>query len=142
MHFNKLIPELSVQNLERALKFYRDVLGFHLEYARPKNKFAFISLEDVQIMLEEDNGHWLTGNLEYPRVRGVNFQMEVECLDRIMASLKASGVELFRPMQEHWRKVDDMEYGEREILVQDPDGYLLRFSQSLGSRPFDFESQL
>lgn len=142
MLFNKLIPELSVKNLDRSLKFYCDVLGFNLEYARPENKFAFISLDDVQIMLEEDNGRWFTGDLEYPRGRGVNFQMEVECLDRIVASLKDSGMSLFRAMQEHWRKVDDIEYGEREILVQDPDGYLLRFSMSLCSRKFDFESQL
>lgn len=69
MHFNKLIPELSVQNLERSLEFYCDVLGFHLEYARPENKFAFVSLEDVQIMLKEDNGRWFTGSLENPRGR-------------------------------------------------------------------------
>jgi hypothetical protein len=25
--------------------------------------------------------------------------------------------------------------GDRELLVQDPDGYLLRFSQYLGERP-------
>lgn len=142
MHFNKLIPELSVKNLEQSLQFYCKVLGFFLDYARPENKFAFISLEGIQIMLEEDNGRWLTGSLEYPRGRGVNFQMEVECLDHIEKSLQAASVELFREMKEHWRKVGDVEYGEREILVQDPDGYLLRFSLSLGSRMFNYESQL
>ena len=142
MHFNQLIPELSVENLEKSLEFYCDVLGFHLEYTRPENQFAFISLEGAQIMLEEDNGRWLTGNLEYPRGRGVNFQMEVQCLDRMVASLQSRQIALFREMQEHWRKVDDREYGEREILVQDPDGYLLRFSLSIGSRKFDFESRL
>lgn len=142
MIFNKLIPELSVTNLDRSLDFYCEILGFSVEYARVEDRFAFISLEGAQIMLEEDNGHWCTGDLAYPRGRGVNLQMEVKCLDRMVTSLQTRGLGLFREMQEHWRKVDDKEYGEREILVQDPDGYLMRFSVSIGARQFDFESQL
>ena len=37
---NKLVPELLVSNLENSLQFYRDILGFKVEYERPENRFA------------------------------------------------------------------------------------------------------
>jgi lactoylglutathione lyase len=51
MKFNALYPELIVLNLERSLQFYVEVLGFRCEYDRPEEKFAFLSLDEAQIML-------------------------------------------------------------------------------------------
>jgi lactoylglutathione lyase len=34
-----------------------------------------------------------------------------------------------------WYRHDDIEHGQTQFLVQDPDGYLLRFMQDLGQRP-------
>ena len=47
MFWNKIIPELSVTNLERSLNFYKTA-GFIIDYDRPENKFAFISLGDKE----------------------------------------------------------------------------------------------
>ncbi|MDQ0483092.1 hypothetical protein [Guptibacillus hwajinpoensis] len=67
MHkLNALIPELSVSNIERSLEFYLDILTFKIEYQRPENKFALLSLGDCQIMIEEVNGHWETGESLIP----------------------------------------------------------------------------
>ena len=57
--FSKNIPELSVSNLENSLNFYKHA-GFKLEYERPENRFAFISLGEIQFMLQElsDDGKW------------------------------------------------------------------------------------
>ena len=52
MYWNKIIPELSVTNLENSLKFYKTI-GFKIEYDRPENKFAFISLGEIQFMLQQ-----------------------------------------------------------------------------------------
>lgn len=52
MYFNKMIPELSVTNLEKSIRFYKTV-GFKIEYERPENKFAFLSLREIQFMLQE-----------------------------------------------------------------------------------------
>jgi len=135
MEFNKLIPELSVTDLNNSLEFYTAILGFKIEYSRPENKFVFLSLNGSQIMLEEINHHWETGNLTYPFGRGVNFQFEVDNVDELEKSLKERGYPLFCPVQENWYGVEDMIYGQREFLVQDPDGYLLRFAQDLGGKP-------
>lgn len=51
MNFNKLIPELSVSNLNNSLSFYKQI-GFKIEYERPENKFAFISLNKIQIIFK------------------------------------------------------------------------------------------
>ena len=45
-------------------------------------KFAFLSLEGSQIMLEEiHTGGWNVGKLHYPFGRGVNFSMEIDDID-------------------------------------------------------------
>ena len=52
MKFNKIIPELSVSNLEKSLAFYQ-LIGFKIEYERPENRFVFLSLGEIQFMLQE-----------------------------------------------------------------------------------------
>ncbi len=37
-------------------------------------------------------------------------------------------------IQENWYRADKKLFGNREFLVLDPDGYLLRFAQSIGER--------
>ena len=37
-------------------------------------------------------------------------------------------------MEEKWYRKNDKEVGHKQFLVQDPDGYLLRFFQDLGIR--------
>ena len=53
MRFSKLIPELSVSNIVESLRFYRDIIGFNVEYSRPKEKFYFLSIDSAQLMIEE-----------------------------------------------------------------------------------------
>ncbi|WP_342824766.1 VOC family protein [Candidatus Lucifugimonas marina] len=73
MEFNSLIPELIVSDIERSIHFYRDVLGFTVEYERQEEKFAFLAVENAQLMLLQDNEneHSRTGDLDPPpRGRG------------------------------------------------------------------------
>jgi hypothetical protein len=79
----------------------------------------------LQIMLCERNGNWEVGELSPPFGRGINFQMNVESLVPILESLKAAEWPLFRQPNEAWYRTGDREGGQREFLVQDPDGYLL-----------------
>lgn len=41
----RLVPELDVANLERSLAFYVDLLGFTASFARPEEKFAYLTLD-------------------------------------------------------------------------------------------------
>jgi catechol 2,3-dioxygenase-like lactoylglutathione lyase family enzyme len=132
--FSKLIPELSVSSYETSINFYIYSLGFKIDYAREKNKFAMISMNGAQMLIEEMNGNWETGKLEYPLGRGVNFQIEIENAEEMAERLKRGKMKLFREIEENWYRVNDKEYGNKEFLAQDPDGYLLRFSEDLGPR--------
>jgi len=134
MKFNKLIPELSVTCIQKSLEFYTETLGFTVEYSRPEEKFYFLSYEGSQIMIEEVNDHWWTGELERPFGRGINFQIEVSDVSALIERLDEENVALFRPLKESWYRGENVEYGQIEFLVQDPDGYLLRFTQDIGDR--------
>lgn len=135
MKFNKLIPELSVSDINKSLEFYTSVLGFKIEYQRKESKFAFPSFKGSQIMIEEANGHWETGKLEYPLGRGINFQIEAKNIDELINSLKKHNHPIKIMLHENWYRVGKKLFGNREFLVMDPDGYLLRFSKDLGAKP-------
>lgn len=131
MRWNAFIPELSVTDIEKSKWFYIKVLGFQIEYERVYDKFVFIALEETQIMLEEINGHWETGELVYPFGRGINFQIDVEKVEPIISRLKEQGVSLFRDLAINEYQSNDTICIQKEFLVQDPDGYLLRFTQEV-----------
>ena len=135
MHWNKIIPELSVTNLENSLKFYKTA-GFKLEYDRPENKFAFISLGEIQFMLQQisNNDKWCITPPIYPFGNGINFQLEVDNLDEIYNNLKNSNYKITFDIEENWYRQDNKLLGNKEFLIQDPDGYLLRFFEDLGEK--------
>jgi len=134
VRFNKLVPEISVTDIEESLRFYTEILGFKVEYSRPEDRFAFLSLQGSQLMVEEINHNWDTGELERPYGRGVNLQIEVECVEELLRSLEEHGYQPFRPLKESRYRGDGVVYGQKEFLVQDPDGYLLRFAQDMGEK--------
>ena len=129
MYWNKTIPELSVTNLEISLKFYKTI-GFKIEYERPENKFVFISLGEIQFMLQEitNKDKWTVAPLSYPFGNGINFQLEVDNVEIIY------DYTITYEIEENWYRQDNKLLGNKEFLIQDPDGYLLRFSEDLGER--------
>jgi catechol 2,3-dioxygenase-like lactoylglutathione lyase family enzyme len=135
MYFNKIIPELSVSNLEKSLEFYKTI-GFKIEYERKENKFVFLSLEEIQFMIQEtaEDDKWEIAPLKYPFGNGINFQLEVENVEKIYNKLKEHNYKITYEIEENWYRQDDKLLGNKEFLVQDPDGYLLRFSEDLGEK--------
>lgn len=138
MNFNKIIPELAVTNLKNSINFYK-TCGFKIEYERPENKFVFISLDKIQFMLQEisTDDKWELAPISYPFGNGINFQLEVENADKIYNNLKNNNYKIAFDMEENWYRQDNKLLGNKEFLVQDPDGYLLRFSEDLGERDVD-----
>lgn len=134
MRFNKLIPELSVIDVSKSLNFYTQILGFKIEYQRKESEFIFLSYQGSQIMIEKTNEKWKTGKLEYPFGRGINFQIEVDALEPLLESLKRHDYPLKIEPQDHWYRKGKALFGNKEFLVMDPDGYLLRFFEDLGSK--------
>jgi len=136
MIYSPLIPELNVSNFAESLRFYVSILGFEVKYQRADPAFAFLELNGAQLMLEvvqEDS--WLLAELVKPFGRGMN--LSIRCTDVVATatSLDAAGFSFFEPMHEAWYITQGVEYGQRQCIVADPDGYLLRLTQKMGIRP-------
>ena len=127
MQFNSLIPELSVTNIEQSKDFYTK-LGFKIIYERKEDKFCFIQLENNQIMLEQQNENWNVGEMEYPFGRGINISMSISNIEEFYYQTIKNGFKVFWELETHSYKVNDKVYDDKEFLIQDPDGYLLRFN--------------
>ena len=126
------VPELYVSDLARSLDFYCGALGFSIVYQRPAERFAYIERGGAELMLEEPVGRtWLAGPLEAPYGRGVNFQITVEDAAALCEAALAAGAPLIQPLEEKTYLRDDEPIRVRQGVVQDPDGYLLRFSELL-----------
>ena len=128
MDFNKMIPELSVFDIEQTKRFYND-LGFKIEYERPEEKFVFMSFQDSQFMFEQihDNG-WNIDELIYPLGRGINFSIAVDDIEGLYKLVKTLNLEIYRELNRSIYKVNGTEETQTEFLIQDPNGYLLRFT--------------
>ena len=134
-NWNKMVPELTCSDFKKSLNFYVNVIGFEIVNRRSGPNFAYLNLSDVQIMIQEfHSSGWNVAELEYPFGRGMNLQIEIDNIDTIHTSLKEKKYPFYREMKESWYQVGDHEDGQLEFLVQDPDGYLLRFTKYLGSR--------
>lgn len=132
-----ITPELKVSNFKSSLDFYTTLAGFVVLYDRPENNFSMLGLNGSRIMIEEladGSRTWKVGELERPFGRGMHFQIEVDDVDTLHQRFLDSKWPIFFAMEEKWYRMGDKETGNRQFLVQDPDGYLLRFYQDLGVR--------
>ncbi len=128
MDFNNLIPELSVFDILQTKNFYKE-LGFKIEYERQKEKFIFMSFQDSQFMFEQihDEG-WNTGELIYPLGRGINFSIAVDDIENLYTLVKIKKLEIYKKLTKSVYLVNGIEEIQMEFLIQDPNGYLLRFT--------------
>ena len=133
----KLIPEFKVKDFEKSFNFYTKLAEFKVLYDRPEEHFAMLDKNGAMLMIElmKSNDRWAAGSREYPLGQGINFQIEVSDIQRLYNNFTNAKYPIFFEMEEKWYRKDDTEVGNKQFLVQDPDGYALRFFQDLGSRP-------
>lgn len=138
---NALVPECAVSDWRESKAFYCDVIGFECTYERPEEGFCYLSLGEAELMIDQvgegrtfDDGHLPRS---YPFGRGLNVQIRVSSVEPLISSLNRNGYKLFLPVEDKWYRVGAEERGNRQFVIADPDGYLLRFFEELGSRPAD-----
>lgn len=88
----------------------------------------------IQEIDHNEDDEYITGKFEYPLGRGINFQIDTDNVQELTNSLKTDNYPLLRDISDSWYRENDILHGCRQILVQDPDGYLLRFSQGIGEK--------
>jgi catechol 2,3-dioxygenase-like lactoylglutathione lyase family enzyme len=111
---------LLVQDIERALRFQKEVLGAEVVYADPD--FAVLRGFDAEWMLHADHtysDHPLRGSLRADLARGLGVELRLHGCNPDAAETKARAmgeVVLAGAM--------DKPHGLREAYLVDPDGYV------------------
>ena len=135
---NALVPEFAVSDWLKSRRFYCDLIGFSVRYERPEEGFCYLELGDAGLMIDQIGiGRTFSidgAPLEKPFGRGLNLQIRVTDVTAILKRLAEAGVDLYLPLEEKWYRRDDIEVGNRQFVVADPDGYLLRLFEDLGQR--------
>jgi catechol 2,3-dioxygenase-like lactoylglutathione lyase family enzyme len=111
------IPIVTVRDVERAAKFYVDVLGFRLDFATgPPDYVVGLFKDEVQLMLIGSNG---VNARQQPGTANISFfadevdQLFARCSDAAVEVIVAPG---------------DRDYGQRDFAIHDPDGNVLVFA--------------
>ncbi|MDA9556046.1 VOC family protein [Vibrio sp.] len=131
----RVVPELYCFDIEVSKAFFIDVLGFSIKYERLEEEFAYLTLNGVDLMLEGISGDtrkWVTGKLEKPLGRGINFQWDVTDIDSLYKSIQGKAQDtIFLEMESksYQRKLDIIV--QKQFIIQSPDGYLFRFCEDV-----------
>lgn len=133
-----LTPELYCSNIKASLVFYTEVLGFKIQYQREEEGFAMLWRQGSRMMLDElsdakNKRLWLTAPLEKPFGRGINFEIRTTQINALYAHVQQCGANILMSIEDKCYRMDDTELHNRQFIVLDPDGYLLRFTQTLSS---------
>jgi len=103
-----------------------------------EERFAYLEIEGAHLMIEEiseQSRQFSTAPLERPLGRGLNMQIQISNVDDLYERVLLSHAKVIIAIEEKWYRMETQEGGNRQFVVSDPDGYLLRFYSGLGSRP-------
>lgn len=120
-NFQQVTPFLHVPDLQKALDFFTDVLGFAVLF-REAN-YAYIHRETVGFRLLEAE----PGCAPEPH-RGFAYYIDVRDVDALYAELKPK-LDTLPPEDVHGPA--DKPYRQRELLVRAPDGNLIAFGMAM-----------
>ena len=115
MKFEKSNPILYSKDVKNSLKYYTEILGFDdsWEWGNPTD-FGGIVKDDVEIFFCLDGqgspGTWLA--------------IIVDDVDAYYNIIKDKGARILS-------KPESKEWNMREMLVQDPDGHIIRFGHRI-----------
>lgn len=117
----QLTVSLTVNDLQRSLAWYRDIVGFSVDHEhRKEDRLIAVSLRAgaVQILLGQDN--WDKGTY---RIKGAGFSLQIttaQDIDELANQIKARGGMLESEPADV--------FGARTFCLQDPDGVKLAIS--------------
>ena len=113
--FGRVAPTIPVRNIDRALGFYRDVLGFEVSFTNGAPiSFSAIKQGQAELHLRVDPG----------RASATHVHLMVDNLDDVYQALNQAGAKILQPpMLQPW--------GLRDLVVIDPDGNSFEIAESV-----------
>lgn len=131
-----MVVELHVNALDRSLAFWHGILGFRVAFERPEEGFVYLEHDEGhQIMLCQRHGRFETGPMDHPLGQGVMMQLYFGRETAALEKIASAAWPVYLGPREMWRRTGDCESGQREVFIQDPDGYLLMVAENVGRRP-------
>lgn len=120
-----VIPLLQVGSMQDTLDYYRDVLGFSLDFAWPGDgppKWAKVSRGGISFMFTVDLG---TSSSPFiaEKGNGVVFYIIVQQVEALYAELVERGALVVQELQDFG--------GRKQFSIADMNGYVIAFTQSL-----------
>lgn len=120
-NFEQVTPFLHVPDLQKALDFFTDILGFAVPFRQ--DGYAYIHRETVGFrLLEAGEGEAAPGRRRFA------YYIDVRDVDALYAELKPK-LDTLPPADVHGPA--DKPYGQRELLVLAPDGELICFGMAI-----------
>ncbi len=120
-NFQQVTPFLHVANLQKALDFFTDILGFSVLFRQ--DGYAYIHRETVGFRLLQAEDCEVS-----PGRRRFAYYIDVRDVDALYAELKPK-LDTLPPGDVHGPA--DKPYGQRELLVLAPDGELIAFGMAI-----------
>jgi catechol 2,3-dioxygenase-like lactoylglutathione lyase family enzyme len=121
-NFKQITPFIHVPDIEAAVAFFEDVLGFKSLFRM--SDYAYVEREGVGIRMLENRGE----DGAPPGNRRFAYYIDVRDVDALYAELK-SKLDALPPGDVHGPA--DKPYNQRELLVLAPDGNLIAFGQAI-----------
>ncbi len=123
-HFIQITPFMHVPDIEQALRFFNDVLGFKTLFS--DGGYAYVHRETAGIRILQNEGE----DGAPPGNRRFCYYVDVRDVDALYAELKPK-LDQLPPGDVHGPM--DKPYKQRELLVLAPDGNLIAFGQAIKS---------
>lgn len=114
IELERSVPELPVRDVEKAQLYYRDILGFQIEWIVPEKEFGAVANRDCILFL---------------RRRSDSFEPSVNWIfapgiDELYADLKTAGALITDD-------IEDKPWGLRQFTIEDLDGNRFHFHHDL-----------
>lgn len=128
--FHAIAPYLLVDNVERSVAFYRDIMGFRVSVSVGKPPvFAILDRDGVEIMLKRGQPQELQRQQQWqaavmPGDSAWQAYVTVSGLEEYFQACVAAGATIRRALC-------PTEYGMREFEVVDADGHVLCFGEQM-----------
>jgi catechol 2,3-dioxygenase-like lactoylglutathione lyase family enzyme len=129
-NFIRITPFMHVQDVDEAVHFFVDVLGFKAWIHAPG--YAYVQREAAAVRILKASQ--TPGEMPGPGTRAFRYYIDVEDVDGLYTELKPKIDALWKG-QVHGPV--DQEYGQREFMVTAPDGDLVVFGQSIFEMPVE-----
>jgi catechol 2,3-dioxygenase-like lactoylglutathione lyase family enzyme len=117
-------PELFVPDVEATVRFWVERLG--AECVRlERGSFGVVRLEaSIVFVAHESHYGAMGGTLGGPRGVGLDVRIVVADVDAVHRRVRDAGVEIVHD-------IADRDYGLRDFIVRDPNGFRVRFASAL-----------